>query len=85
MEIYGRIRSINVELDTQQYKLANQAVDQGNMLRLIGALSIKKQRGEITKLKKIDILIIKITLIIKPPLSGGFLYLDEIYFVNIYT
>lgn len=55
MEIYGRIRSINVELDTQQYKLANQAVDQGNMLRLIGALSIKKQRGEMTKLKKIDI------------------------------
>ena len=56
MEIYGRIRSINVELDTQQYKLANQAVDQGNMLRLIGALLIKKQRGEITNLQQIDIL-----------------------------
>ncbi|HHW7450534.1 hypothetical protein IXK22_11985 [Pasteurella multocida] len=56
MEVYGRIRSINVELDTKQYKLANQAVDQGNMLRLIGTLSIKKQRGDMTKLSRIDIL-----------------------------
>ena len=46
-EVYGRMRSINVELDPEHYKLANLAVNENRQLRLFGKLHIKKGKGEL--------------------------------------
>lgn len=54
-EIYGKIRTIHIELDPTDYKLANEATNQGKPLQLIGALHIKQQRGEMSELQKIQI------------------------------
>ena len=56
MEIYGRMRSINVELDPQNYKLANRAVNKNKQLRLLGKLRIKKGKGELIQPTNISIL-----------------------------
>ena len=56
MEIYGRMRSINVELDPQNYKLANRAVNKNKQLRLFGELRIKKGKGELIQPTNISIL-----------------------------
>lgn len=56
MEIYGRMRSINVDLDPINYKLANRAVAKNKPIHLCGRLHIKKEKGELTHLTKITIL-----------------------------
>ena len=50
------MRSINVELDPQNYKLANRAVNKNKQLRLLGKLRIKKGKGELIQPTNISIL-----------------------------
>lgn len=50
------MRSINVELDPQNYKLANRAVNKNKQLRLFGELRIKKGKGELIQPTNISIL-----------------------------
>lgn len=55
VEIYGRVRTIHIDLNPMDYKLANEATNQGKPLRLIGKLHIKQQKGEMTDLTRIQI------------------------------
>lgn len=56
MEIYGKLRSIQIDLNPEEYKLANKATNDGNLLELIGKLRIKKDKGEMSNLIGIRIL-----------------------------
>ncbi|QLB18690.1 hypothetical protein [Mannheimia granulomatis] len=56
MEIYGKSRNIYINLNPDEYKLANQATNEGKLLQLVGKLSIKKEKGEMSDLVTIRIL-----------------------------
>lgn len=56
MEVYGKSRNIYINLSPEEYKLANQATNEGKLLQLVGNLSIKKEKGEMSDLVTIRIL-----------------------------
>ncbi|OOH89508.1 hypothetical protein BMT54_06340 [Pasteurellaceae bacterium 15-036681] len=56
MEIYGKLRNISINLNPEEYKLANKATNDGNLLQLVGKLFIKKGKGEMSDLTNIRIL-----------------------------
>lgn len=56
MEVYGKFRNIQINLPPEEYKLANKATNDGNLLQLTGNLHIKKDKGEMSNLTRIRIL-----------------------------